>query len=56
MIARIVSGLIALLLAGAFFAVPIIKLRDPALVIVVLIGMAMMIYNFIEVVRDKEDH
>ncbi len=56
MIARIVSGFIALVLAGAFFAVPILKLRDPALIIVVLIGMAMMIYNFIEVVREKDDN
>lgn len=56
MIAKIVMGLIALSMAIAFFAVPIVKLKDPALVIVVLIGVAMMVYNFIEVVREKDDH
>lgn len=56
MIAKIISGLIALLLAGAFFAVPIVKLREPALIIVVLIGVAAMVYNFLEVVREKDDH
>lgn len=56
MIARIVSGVIALVFALAFFAVPIIKLQEPSLVVVVLIGVAAMVYNFIEVVREKDDH
>ena len=56
MIAKIVMGLIAIGFAAAFFAVPIIKLKEPALVIVVLIGVAAMVYNFIEVVREKDDH
>ncbi|MGE3450408.1 MAG: hypothetical protein AB7I06_03270 [Burkholderiales bacterium] len=55
LIAKIVMGLIALLMALAFFLVPIIKLKSPALVIVVLIGVAMMVYDFIEVVRSKDD-
>jgi hypothetical protein len=48
-------GVIAIGLAVAFFAVPVIKLKDPALLIVILIGVAAMIYNFIEVMREKED-
>ncbi|MDH5263651.1 MAG: hypothetical protein OEX21_02755 [Betaproteobacteria bacterium] len=56
MFAKIVMGLIAISMAIAFFAVPILKLKDPALIIVVLIGVAMMVYNFIEVVREKDDH
>ena len=56
MFTKIVSGLIALALALAFLAVPLIKLKDPALTIVVLIGVAMMVYNFVEVVRSKDDH
>jgi hypothetical protein len=48
-------GVIALALALAFFAAPAIKLRDPAMIIVLLIGVAAMVYNFIEVVREKED-
>lgn len=56
MIAKIVTGLIALGMALAFFAVPVLKLKSPALIIVILIGVAMMVYNFIEVVRSKDDH
>ncbi len=56
MIAKIIMGLVAMGMALAFFAVPVIKLKEPALVIVILIGVAMMVYNFIEVVREKDDH
>jgi 4-hydroxybenzoate polyprenyltransferase len=56
MIAKIIMGLVALGMALAFFAVPILKLKEPALIIVILIGVAMMVYNFIEVVREKDDH
>jgi formate hydrogenlyase subunit 3/multisubunit Na+/H+ antiporter MnhD subunit len=55
MIAKIVMGLIALSMALAFFAVPILKLKNPAMTIVILIGVAMMVYNFIEVVREKDE-
>jgi hypothetical protein len=41
-------------MAAAFFAVPIVKLKDPALIIVVLIGVAAMIYSFIEELRGKD--
>lgn len=54
-IAKIVMGLIALAMALAFFAPPAIKLKDPAMIIIILIGVAAMIYNFIEVVREKDD-
>lgn len=54
-ILRFLMGVIAIGLAIAFFAVPVIKLKDPALIIVILIGVAAMIYNFIEVMREKED-
>jgi uncharacterized membrane protein HdeD (DUF308 family) len=52
---RFLMGVIAIGLAVVFFAVPVIKLKDPALIIVILIGVAAMIYNFIEVMREKED-
>ena len=54
-ILRFLMGVIAIGLAVAFFAVPVIKLKDPALIIVILIGVAAMVYNFIEVMREKED-
>lgn len=53
--ARIVMGLIALAMAFAFFAPPVLKLKNPAMIIVILIGVAAMVYNFIEVVRAKDD-
>jgi 4-hydroxybenzoate polyprenyltransferase len=52
---KIVMGLIALIMALAFFAPPVIKLKDPAMIIVILIGVAAMVYNFIEIVREKDD-
>lgn len=52
---KILMGLIAVGLAVAFFAVPAVKLKDPAMVIVLLIGVAAMIYNFIEFVREKDE-
>lgn len=54
-VSKIVMGLIALAMALAFFAPPAVKLKDPAMIIVLLIGVAAMVYNFIEVVRAKDD-
>lgn len=50
----VVMHVIAIGIAVAFFAVPIVKLKDPALIIVVLIGVGAMIYNFIEELRDGD--
>lgn len=55
MFAKIVMAVIALAMALAFFAPPAIKLKDPALIIVLLIGVAAMIYSFIEFIREKDD-
>lgn len=53
--AKIVMGLFALALALAFYAVPAIKLKDPAMIVVILIGVGAMVYSFIEFVREKDD-
>ncbi len=53
--AKIVMGLIALAMAIGFFLPPIIKLKNVSMTIVILIGVAAMVYNFIEVVREKDD-
>ena len=37
-IAKFVMGIIALAMALAFFAPPAIKLKDPAMIVVILIG------------------
>jgi hypothetical protein len=52
---KLVMGIIAVGLALVFFAVPAIKLKEPAMIVVILIGVAAMIYNRIEVLREKDD-
>ena len=54
-IAKTVMAVIAVTLALAFFAPPVIKLKDPAMIIVILIGVVAMIYSIVEFVRDKDD-
>ena len=54
-IAKILMGVFAVTLAVLFFLPPALKLKDPALIIVLLIGVAAMVYNLIEVAREKED-
>jgi len=55
MFVRIGAGLIAMLVALAFYSIPIIKLRDIPLIIVVLIGVAMMFYEFWEEIHKRGD-
>lgn len=52
---KIFAGLLGLALYLAFLAPPLVKLKDPALAIVILIGVAVAVYEFIEVARGKED-
>ena len=52
---KIVMSLIALALALAFFAPPVLKLKEPAMIVVILIGVVAMIYSFIEFVNDKDE-
>ena len=54
-IVKIVMSVIALAMVLAFFAPPVIKLKDPAMTIIILIGVAAMIYSIVEFVRDKDD-
>lgn len=65
MISEIVFGLIGMTMAFAFFAVPILKLtpalgfRAIPLVVVILIGVVMMVYEFVETIRrsrNERDH
>ncbi|MBL0142968.1 MAG: hypothetical protein IPP91_12915 [Betaproteobacteria bacterium] len=53
-ISKIVMGLIALALAIVFFAVPVIKIRDVAMTIIIVIGVAAMIVSFVEMVNEKD--
>jgi hypothetical protein len=53
-LAKIVMGLLALAMALAFFAPPVLKLKDVAMTIIILIGVGAMVYNFIEVLRETK--
>ncbi len=52
---KIVLGLIALAMVLAFYAPPVIKLKDPAMIVVILIGVVATIFSFVDFVREKDD-
>ncbi|MEW6514600.1 MAG: hypothetical protein AB1443_11435 [Pseudomonadota bacterium] len=52
---KMFAGLIGLLLLLAFLLPPIIKLKKIALAMVVLIGIAMALYEYYESLRSKND-
>lgn len=52
---RLVFGLVGIALVLGFLGPIIFKLKSIALGIVMLIGVAMMIYDFIETLRGRED-
>ncbi|TRZ99400.1 MAG: hypothetical protein D4R84_02055 [Rhodocyclaceae bacterium] len=62
MLADIVFGVIAMTVAIVFYAIPVVKLaptlglRVIPLVVVVLIGVVMMIVEFIQTVRASRDN
>ncbi|MBU3907679.1 MAG: hypothetical protein KKF85_06580 [Gammaproteobacteria bacterium] len=49
------AGLIGLLLLLGFLLPPVIKLKNIALGVVVLIGVGMAVYEFIETLRSPDD-
>ncbi len=51
---KVVMALIATVMALAFYAVPVVKLKDPAMIVVLIIGVAAMIYSLIEFVREED--
>jgi hypothetical protein len=52
---RIVMVLIAMAMALAFFAPPVLKLKEPAMIVVILIGVVAMCVSFVEFVREPDD-
>ena len=52
---KIFAGIVAMLLAIAYLAAPVIKLKDVALGIVVLIGLAMMAVDLWQSMKSKDD-
>lgn len=55
MVMKIVSGLIAVLLVIAFVTPPAVKLKDPALIVVIIIGLVLMLLDLWQSLRERED-
>ena len=49
---KLIFGLIGMALMVAFVAPVVVKLKSIALIAVILIGLAMMVYDFIEFLRE----
>jgi hypothetical protein len=54
MLTKVIFGLISMSLMTLFAGAIVVKIRDPALIVVVLIGLAMMVYDFIEFLREED--
>jgi hypothetical protein len=54
-IAKIVMGVIGLTLLVAFLAPPAVKLKDVAMIVILLIGVGAAAYSVVEFVREKDD-
>jgi len=54
-LSTVLMGLIGIGLLVAFLAVPVVKLKDVPMLVIVLIGIAAAVYSFVEVVRGKEE-
>lgn len=55
MVQKAILGLIGIFLVLAFLGVVAWKLREVALIAVILIGVAMMFYEFWEQLQEKEE-
>ncbi|MCB1896931.1 MAG: hypothetical protein H6945_00960 [Zoogloeaceae bacterium] len=55
MFVKAFTGLVASALALAFLAVPILKLKDPALIAVIVLGVALMFIDLVQKLTDKDD-
>jgi hypothetical protein len=54
MLLKVIFGLIGIALMVVFVAPVVIKLKSIALIVVILIGVAMMTYDYIEFLREKD--
>jgi hypothetical protein len=53
-IRTVVSGVVALAIAITFFAVLLLKVQEPVLWIVIGIGVAMMVWNIVDAMREAK--
>ena len=54
MLTKLIFGLISIGLFTAFVGAVVLKLKEPALIAVVIAGLAMMVYDFVEFLREKD--
>ncbi len=54
MLLKVVFGLVSMALMVIFVAPVVLKVKSLALVVVILIGVAMMAYDFLEFLREKD--
>ena len=54
MLLKVVFGLIGIALMLTFVAPVVIKIKSIALIAVILVGVAMMAYDFIEFLREED--
>lgn len=52
---KLITGLIGMILMLAFVSVVAFKIRELPLVIVILIGAALMVWEFLETLKRKEE-
>ena len=55
MTVKIFAGVVAMILALGFLAPPVLKLKDPALAIVIAVGIVMMAFDLWQSLQAKED-
>jgi hypothetical protein len=52
---KLVTGLIGMILMLAFVSVVAFKIRELPLIIVILIGAVLMVWEFVETLKQKEE-
>lgn len=52
--AKVIFGLTGMLLFVAFVAPVVVKIKSVALIAVILIGLAMMVYDYVEFLREED--
>ncbi len=55
MTVKIFAGVVAMILALGFLAPPVLKLKDPALAIVIAVGIVMMAFDLWQSLQAKDD-
>lgn len=55
MLIKAFAGIVGMILVLGFLIIPGWKLKEPALIVVILIGVAMMLYELYEQLHEKDE-